>query len=278
MNRRVTVLRTHVLLITTVAACGGAVARAPVPAPVPAPALVPVVAPAAPVTPEVDERCANPCRFLTEVPLAELPAMMQARCDVAWEQPSAACDGGEWHELEELRACIWHGLGEPFDSDSRWAGRFPAWWAPARTMEAAPEQSHVALDNFAALDDLIVCAGPPVSIDQLEGSTIWHSDLVTIVAAYAALDGNGAMAVPAKALAEIRAWRDQDGGLPALQSWTQIAYAPESTVARRRVTIAFGGDPDCLSFEGEDCEGGTSIWFDLDRAGKVVDLGWQQYG
>jgi len=94
-----------------------------------------------------DERCADPCRFLATVALADITAEVKKTCGLEWKAPPADdCDQPDY-----LRNCIYANAGYTFKKRT-WNQAFGAtsWYKPRADFKES-DLSKVATANVAAL-------------------------------------------------------------------------------------------------------------------------------
>src|SRR6188768_1291377 len=77
------------------------------PAPPPPPKVTADATATAPVAIDAaaaaDERCASPCRFLADTPLADVAAKVKTTCNAEWPEPSAK----DCAQLDYQRNCVY---------------------------------------------------------------------------------------------------------------------------------------------------------------------------
>src|SRR5262245_25766570 len=101
------------LVVVALFACKGKAKDEPKPTPVEpgsaASGSAVAVAADAAAAPAVDERCATPCRFLADTPLAEVGAKVKATCSSEWATAEKDCA-----QLDYYRNCVYATAGYTF--------------------------------------------------------------------------------------------------------------------------------------------------------------------
>ncbi|KAB2890487.1 MAG: YARHG domain-containing protein [Kofleriaceae bacterium] len=224
-----------------------------------------------------DERCAAPCRFLADTPIADVGAAYEKACGKPWvELADSDCDA-----LDHMRNCIYAHHGYTFKKAKYQEAFGKEPWYKARGDFKESDLSRVASQNVRALkDEAATCRGeePSPIPATFTASKVSKADLALVVGWFTRkaagdpplpkkleADGNPATE------ADIKGWLAQKQ-LFTLEAWTPIEYEDGKRTGHRKITAATGApSPDCYS-EDEDCEGFEWITFEIDEKNQIIGL------
>jgi hypothetical protein len=221
----------------------------------------------------LDERCAAPCRFLADTPLAEVGTKLKALCNAEWPQPSAK----DCEQLDYQRNCIFATAGYTFKKPRYQAAFAKEPWYRARPEFNNTDLSAVATANIA---ELKTRAG-----DCRKGDVIEDRDR-KVNDAWLAKIQTGKPEVPdilididdrAEAGKRLVANKDQFKRLRGMryrdvadlrEEWTKALAAKP---ARKIVEVDFS-EPDDGKCGGDECGYGLWLTLAIDEADKVIGL------
>jgi hypothetical protein len=224
----------------------------------------------------VDERCADPCRFLADTIMADVNEPLQKTCGTTFPTPGLEdCEANDY-----LRNCIYAHHGYTFKK-AKWKDVFgKKSWYKARADFKESELSKVASQNIRDLKGIAAtCRGDEVAPipATFTASKVSKADLALVVGWFTQ-KAAGAPPIPRKLEAdgnpatenEIKGWLDEKH-LFTLESWTPINYMDGKSTGLRQIMVETGApEVDCK--EDEDCEGFEWITFEIDEKNQIVGL------
>jgi hypothetical protein len=98
-------------------------------------------------TPSTDERCASPCRFLADTPLADVAAKVKSTCNAEWPEPGPKDCG----QNDYLRNCIYANAGYTFKKKQYQDAFGKQSWYKARADFKEKDLSAIAQANVKEL-------------------------------------------------------------------------------------------------------------------------------
>lgn len=200
--------------------------------------------------PAVDERCASPCRFLAETPLAEIAVKVQATCGTEWPAVSAS----DCAQLDYQRNCIFATAGYTFKKPIYQSAFGVQPWYTPRADFTDRDLSKVATANIAELKRMAASCRQGNPIDARDRALVdaWLAD---IQAGKVQLEGDNDMS-PKKLYAKRK--------LKRARYVTPDAYSPKMQAAAttKGVRVLFLDFSEPEPDNCDECEG-FGIWLEL---------------
>jgi hypothetical protein len=267
------------LIVAVGAACKGKEAKKQEeekPAPVVAIDAATPVAPETPTAP-TDERCASPCRFLADTPLADVAAKVKSTCNAEWPEPGPK----DCAQIDYLRNCIYANAGYTFKKQQYQDAFGKESWYKARADFKEKDLSAIAQANIKELKTRAAeCRkGGEVAANDKKAVDAWLGKLQAgkppapdfVVAVNEGVDPKEFVKglVESKdqyAPKKVKAMRYIDKA-DLHEEWKKPI---ESKTIRQFVEVDFSdpGDPNC---EGE-CGFGLWLTFAIDDKDKIVGI------
>jgi hypothetical protein len=218
-----------------------------------------------------DERCADPCRLLATVKLADLATELNKTCRVEWKPAAGDCDQPDY-----LRNCIYATAGYTFKKQ-QWRDAFGAKpWYKERADFKDTDLSPVAMANVAELKaQAKTCRGGNVTPEDQQLVEAWVDKLRTGKPQLPAVTFTHERVEPQTLKEQLLGTKADFGkGRKTEYRYTKFDWdGVFAGMAIRTVEFSPGNaearGPNC---DDEECESGNAVMIAIDNRNRIVGV------